>query len=285
MLNNLCKLCRLNKPIGIFLLIWPVIWGLLVVNYQNTHALYIFIFLMGTVVMRSAGCVINDIADKSFDAKVDRTKDRILAKEALSTKTALLFLFCLLIIALLLLLFLPIACVSDAIIAVILSMIYPLCKRFFVAPQLILGIAFSVALPMIYHAYDRSFDVILYQLICINIVWVIAYDTFYAMTDKNDDLKIGIFSTAILFGRFDGIIAILLLLSVQTAWVILFFQAMSLLGLIGILFSFIVIYFQIRYVSFEQTPFKAFLMNGYLGGAWTMILLGYLYPSFTLYHL
>jgi 4-hydroxybenzoate polyprenyltransferase len=118
MLNNLCKLCRLNKPIGIFLLIWPVIWGLLVVNYQNTHALYIFIFLMGTVVMRSAGCVINDIADKSFDAKVDRTKDRILAKEALSTKTALLFLFCLLIIALLLLLFLPIACVSDAIIYV-----------------------------------------------------------------------------------------------------------------------------------------------------------------------
>lgn len=216
-----CHLMRLNKPIGILLLWFPTAWGLWLANPEDLSLGLILIFLMGTLIMRSAGCVINDIADRDFDKHVHRTKTRPLTAGAISLKEAFTLLAGLLFCALVLLLCLPSSCIIWAVGAVLITVIYPFCKRYINAPQLVLGMAFSMGIPMAYAASGRSLDQIAGLLWVLNFFWTVAYDTMYAMTDKADDLKIGIKSTAIYFASYDKFIVGLMLWAMHGLWLLL----------------------------------------------------------------
>jgi 4-hydroxybenzoate polyprenyltransferase len=178
------------------------------------------LFLIGTVLMRSAGCVINDIADMNIDKHVARTQLRPLTSGELSLCEALTLLALLLSSALLILLCLPKACYFWAVAAVFISFLYPFCKRFINTPQMILGLAFSMGIPMAYVASGVPFNKTMILLCLINYLWIIAYDTMYAMVDRVDDLKIGVKSTAIYFAPYDRVIVSLLLITMHLLWVI-----------------------------------------------------------------
>ena len=174
--------------------------------------------------MRSAGCLLNDLADRHVDPHVTRTKTRPLANKTVSIKNALTLLALLLLIALAILLQLPSACFKYAVIGVILTAVYPFCKRFFDAPQLVLGLTFSMGIPMAYAASGVALNATTGLLVLINFFWIVAYDTIYAMADKPDDLKIGVRSTAILFGEHDKNMVFLLQSLAQACWLILAFK-------------------------------------------------------------
>ena len=198
------KLMRLDKPIGILLLAWPTFWGLWLSGAGRPEPVLVWIFALGVVLMRSAGCVINDYADRNFDAHVERTRNRPMAaglvsgKEALSLAAGLCLLAFILILPLQngLLLGLSFA-------AVFLAASYPYTKRFLAIPQAYLGVAFGFGIPMSYAAQLQFIPLEAWLLTLANVFWAIAYDTEYAMVDREDDLKIGIKTSAITFGRYD----------------------------------------------------------------------------------
>lgn len=198
------KLMRLDKPIGILLLLWPTLWALWLSSDGRPDWMVALVFVLGTVLMRSAGCVINDYADREFDKHVERTKERPLTAGRVTTREALaLFAFlCLLAFALVLVLGKPLV-IWLSIPAVFLAASYPFTKRFFAIPQAYLGIAFGFGIPMAYAAHLGSVPAEAWWLLLANIFWAVAYDTEYAMVDREDDLKIGIKTSAITFGRFD----------------------------------------------------------------------------------
>ncbi|KAB2928823.1 MAG: 4-hydroxybenzoate octaprenyltransferase [Dechloromonas sp.] len=198
------RLMRLDKPIGILLLLWPTLWALWLSAAGRPDWAVVLVFVLGTVLMRSAGCVINDYADRDFDKHVERTKERPLTAGRVSTREALmLFAFlCLLAFGLVLLLGKPLV-IWLSVPAVFLAASYPFTKRFFAIPQAYLGIAFGFGIPMAYAAHLDAVPGEAWWLLLANIFWAIAYDTEYAMVDRNDDLKIGIKTSAITFGRFD----------------------------------------------------------------------------------
>ncbi len=197
------QLMRLDKPIGILLLLWPMLWGLWFAarGLPDWHVLVIFV--LGTILMRSAGCVINDFADRNIDPHVERTKHRPMAAGRVSSKEALLLATGLSVCAFLLILPLNQLTILLSVPALFLAGTYPFTKRFFAMPQAYLGIAFSFGIPMAFAAQTNSLPPIVWILMLANLFWVIAYDTAYAMVDKPDDLKIGIKTSAITFGRFD----------------------------------------------------------------------------------
>ena len=197
------KLMRLDKPIGILLLLWPTLWGLWLAAGGVPNWVILLIFIFGTVLMRSAGCVINDYADRNFDLHVERTRDRPLATGVVSTKEALFLAVGLSFCAFLLILNLNLLTIAMSVCALLLAASYPFTKRFFALPQAYLGIAFSFGIPMAFAAQTNDIPLIAWLLMAANLFWVIAYDTEYAMVDKSDDLKIGIKTSAITFGRFD----------------------------------------------------------------------------------
>ena len=197
------KLMRLDKPIGTLLLLWPTLWGLWLAARGTPDLMILWIFCLGPVLMRSAGCVINDYADRDFDRHVERTKDRPLAAGLVSTKEALCLAGGLTVAAGLLILPLGKLVWGLAVIAVFLAASYPFTKRFFAIPQAYLGIAFGFGIPMAYAAVQGAVPLIAWWLLLANVFWAIAYDTEYAMVDRDDDLKIGIRTSAITFGRFD----------------------------------------------------------------------------------
>ncbi len=197
------KLMRLDKPIGILLLLWPTLWGLWIAAGGEPNWPIVWIFVLGTILMRSAGCVINDYADRNFDPYVQRTKDRPLATRAVSTKEALLLASGLSLCAFLLILNLNFLTILLSVFALLLAGSYPFTKRFFVIPQAYLGITFSFGIPMAFAAQTGELPMVVWLLMTANLLWVIAYDTEYAMVDKTDDLKIGIKTSAITFGRFE----------------------------------------------------------------------------------
>lgn len=198
------KLMRLDKPIGTLLLLWPTLWALLFAADGRPPWLLVWIFALGTLLMRSAGCVMNDVADRNFDGHVERTKDRPLATGTMSVKEALLLAGVLVVVAGLLILPLSSTLIWGlAVIAVFLAASYPLTKRFLAIPQAYLGIAFGFGIPMAYAAVTDALPAICWLLLAANICWAVAYDTEYAMVDREDDLKIGIRTSAITFGRFD----------------------------------------------------------------------------------
>jgi 4-hydroxybenzoate polyprenyltransferase len=203
-------LARLHRPIGILLLLWPTLWGLWIASDGNPGVANVTVFILGTVLMRSAGCAINDYADRDFDAHVERTKDRPLAARRISTDEAVMVAATLAFLAFLLVyFFLNELALYLSFAALAIAATYPLFKRFFSLPQAYLGIAFGFGIPMAFAAETDSIPALAWWLLAANICWTIAYDTEYAMVDRNDDVRIGIKTTALLFGRFD-VLAVML---------------------------------------------------------------------------
>ncbi|MEN9480578.1 MAG: hypothetical protein RLZZ298_1973 [Pseudomonadota bacterium] len=198
------KLMRLDKPIGILLLLWPTLWALWLSANGQPNWVVLWIFILGTVLMRSAGCVINDYADRDFDRHVERTKERPITAGKVSTKEALALFAGLSLCAFALVLLLENRLVIlMSIPALFLAASYPFTKRFLAIPQAYLGIAFGFGIPMAYAAQLNTVPNEAWWLLLANVFWAIAYDTEYAMVDREDDLKIGIKTAAITFGRFD----------------------------------------------------------------------------------
>ena len=270
-LNLYEKLMRLDKPIGILLLLWPTLWALWLSSWGTPNWAVVWIFVLGTVLMRSAGCVINDLADRKFDPHVARTKDRPLAAGKVSVKEALLLFFVLVLCAFCLIL--PLRSwyiVGLSVIALFLAASYPLTKRFFAVPQAYLGVAFGFGIPMAYAAHLDMIPQTAWVLLLANVFWAVAYDTEYAMVDRADDLKIGIKTSAITFGRFD--VAAVMLCYAMTlaliAWVgyqmhaqWAFYSGLAVAAAIAIYH-----YTLIR--GREPAPcFKAFLHNNWVGAS------------------
>ena len=194
---------RLNKPIGIYLLMWPMLWAFLISSEGSPSIIYLFLFLIGVVLTRSAGCVINDYFDRDLDAQVERTKDRMLVSGQVTTYEAIILFVGLIALSILLLMLIGLDILVYALAAFCLLVIYPISKRYIKIPQLVLGIAFGSSIPMVYivETGETSLSCLLIYLATIS--WAIAYDTYYAIADKKDDIKIGNKSSAILFGEKD----------------------------------------------------------------------------------
>lgn len=202
-LSAYARLLRLDKPIGTLLLLWPTLWGLWFASEGQPDPLILVIFILGTFLMRAAGCAINDWADRDFDGHVARTKARPLAAKEIAPREALYLAAALALTAFLLILPLNKLTWLLSIPAVLLAASYPFMKRFFAIPQAYLGIAFGFGIPMAFAAQTGSVPALAWWLLLANVCWTIAYDTEYAMVDRADDLKIGIRTSAITFGRFD----------------------------------------------------------------------------------
>jgi 4-hydroxybenzoate polyprenyltransferase len=202
-LEAYARLMRLDKPIGTLLLLWPTLWALWLAARGVPDARILLVFVLGTLVMRSAGCVINDYADRDFDPHVARTKHRPLAARRVSTREVLILAGALLLAAFVLVLQLNSLTVLLSFAALAIAASYPFTKRFFWLPQAYLGIAFGFGIPMAYAAQLGALPGEAWVLLLANVVWTVAYDTEYAMVDREDDLKIGIRTAAILFGRLD----------------------------------------------------------------------------------
>lgn len=197
------RLVRLDKPVGIWLLLWPTLWGLWFAAHGFPGWSLLAIFTLGTVLMRSAGCAINDWADRDFDRHVARTRHRVLTAGLIDAREALGVAAVLTVCAALLILPLGTKVWELAAIAVLTAATYPFFKRFFAIPQAYLGIAFSMGIPMAYAAQEQNLDSTTYLLIIANIAWAIAYDTIYAMVDRDDDRRLGLRTAALTFGRSD----------------------------------------------------------------------------------
>lgn len=197
------QLMRMDRPIGSLLLLWPTLWALLLAAQGLPDVRVLVVFVLGVFLMRSAGCVINDFADRHVDGHVKRTSQRPLPAGLVSAKEALLLFVVLAVTAFLLVLTMNTLTIQLSFVGILLAFIYPFMKRFTHLPQLVLGLAFSWSIPMAWSAQADALPPQVWVLFLINALWTVAYDTQYAMVDRDDDVKIGIKSTAILFGRWD----------------------------------------------------------------------------------
>ena len=197
------RLSRLNKPSGTLLLWIPTAIALWVANNGKPSLKWVFLFFLGTLFMRAAGCILNDIADRQIDLHVQRTQGRPLTSGEVSLQEAFVLLGSYLFLSLFIVLQLPRVCFLWAIPSLLITIFYPFCKRFLAAPQLVLSIAFSMSIPMVFAASNNTDLLSISFLFVINFFWILAYDTQYAMADREDDLRIGVRSTAILFGNYD----------------------------------------------------------------------------------
>ena len=262
------RLTRLDKPIGILLLLWPTLWALLIAANGRPGWFVVLIFVVGTVLMRSAGCVMNDVADHKFDGYVERTQYRPLPNKEASRKEAYLLAAALSLLAFALVNLLNLLTVQLSFLALFLAITYPLTKRFFAMPQAYLGIAFGFGIPMAFAAINNEVPTVAWLLLLANVFWAVAYDTEYAMVDRDDDLKIGIRSSAITFGRYDiaavmmCYVATLLLLAIAGAY--MHMNAYYYAGLIAAAFTAVYHYFLIKNRD-RANCFKAFLGNNWFG--------------------
>jgi 4-hydroxybenzoate polyprenyltransferase len=220
--NDYVELTRLNRPIGIWLLMWPTLWALWIAGHGRPDARLFIIFVVGTVLMRSAGCAVNDYADRSFDPHVERTRDRPLAAGRISTVEALVLFAALSLTALGLALRLNKLTLLFAVAGAALAVTYPFIKRFLSVPQLYLGVTFGWGIPMAFVAQrDEWPPRVAWLLLIANVLWVTVYDTIYAMVDRDDDIKIGVRSTAILFGDSDRhVLAVLQAMTLLTLYLV-----------------------------------------------------------------
>ena len=217
------RLMRIDKPVGYVLLWAPTACALWLANKGAPALSLFFYFALGTLLMRSAGCIINDLCDRNIDPHVQRTCTRPLAAGSLTIKQALIVLFILLFISLIIVLQLPWLCLVEANVALLITCIYPLCKRFIKSPQLVLSLAFSMGIPMAYTASNAVMDRSMLLLMLLNGLWILYYDTIYALMDEADDLKIGINSTAIFFGKYTPVVLIFLQIIFHSLWVIIYY--------------------------------------------------------------
>jgi 4-hydroxybenzoate polyprenyltransferase len=264
------RLVRLNRPIGIFLLMWPALWALWIAAEGMPPWWIAFIFVAGVILMRSAGCAINDFADRDFDGRVARTRERPIATGLVSPKEAVGVFLVLSLTAFGLVLFLDWQTILLSTVALALTIVYPFMKRFTHVPQLFLGAAFGWAVPMAFTAVTGSVPPLGWLMFGAAVVWALVYDTQYAMVDREDDLAVGIKSTAILFGRYDrlvvGLLQLLLLallaavghLAGSGPW---YFAGLVVAGSLAM---------HHQYLIRDREPadcFRAFLGNNYLGMA------------------
>ena len=263
------KLMRLDKPIGI-LLLWPTLWALWVASDGRPTPWIVAIFVIGTVLMRSAGCVINDYADKDFDGHVERTRNRPLAARRVSPKEALWLAAGLSVLSFLLVLPLNGLTIAMSVPAVFLAGSYPFTKRFFAIPQAYLGIAFGFGIPMAFAAFQNDIPLEAWMMLLANVFWAVAYDTEYAMVDRPDDLKIGIKTSAITFGRFDvaAVMACYAATLLILGWVGLATGGGAIF-LAGLAVSAGIIAYHYTLIRERDRPkcFKAFLHNNWVGAA------------------
>ncbi len=261
---------RLHKPIGILLLLWPTLWALWIAGQGSPNPLVLVVFVAGVVLMRSAGCVINDYADRDFDPHVARTRERPIAAGRVSGKEALLLFAGLCLLALGLVLLLNRLTVWLSLVALFLAATYPFMKRYTHWPQVYLGAAFGWAIPMAFAAQTGELPREAWLLFLANVLWATAYDTMYAMADREEDLKIGVKSTAILFGEADR--AIIALVQVLLLLALVFAGNAAGLGVyfyFGLLLAASLALYQ-QYLIRERQPqacLRAFLNNNWFGAA------------------
>jgi 4-hydroxybenzoate polyprenyltransferase len=262
------RLMRLDRPIGIFLLLWPTLWTLWIATQGHPPLKIFFIFFTGVVIMRSAGCVINDFADRDIDLHVARTHDRPLAKKILSPQQAIFLFLFLCAIAFILVCQLNFFTLQLSIPALFLVIIYPFCKRYTYLPQFILGVAFSFSILMVFAAQQNHIPPVGWEIFLIGILWPVVYDTLYAMVDSADDVKIGVKSTALLFGNRDkiwvGVIQVLVLFLLFLLGMQLHLRSIYFVSLFGVVSFFV---YQ-QYLIKDRKPencFRAFKNNNYVG--------------------
>jgi 4-hydroxybenzoate polyprenyltransferase len=211
------RLMRFDRPVGILLLLWPTWWALFMAGEGLPSVRNVVIFTFGVVLMRAAGCVMNDIADRNFDPHVERTRSRPLASGEVTLRQALLLFVCLMLLAFGLVLMTNALTIRLAFIGALLASTYPFFKRYTHLPQVILGLAFGWGIVMAFAAETGTVAPVAWWLLAINVLWSVIYDTLYAMVDRDDDIKVGIKSTAILFGRHD----LLMLALLMTAMIVM----------------------------------------------------------------
>jgi len=261
-------LMRMDRPIGTLLLLWPTWWALWSASNGHPEFNIWIIFTLGVFIMRAAGCVVNDIADIKYDGHVTRTQNRPLTTKMLPVKNAWFLFFGLLISAALLLLFLNQLTIIYALVAAFFAVTYPLMKRITYLPQVYLGIAFSFSIPMAFAEITGGVPKLAWIMFIANILWTTSYDTIYAMVDRKDDLKIGVKSTAILFGDLDKIIiGIIQLLTVFALYLLgqqAEFTAPYYIAVVIVIWLFVYQQLQIMTRN-ENKCFKAFLNNNWVG--------------------
>jgi len=267
-MNSYIRLMRLNRPIGSFLLLWPTYWALFLSADGWPDIDLLIIFSLGVIVMRSAGCVINDYADRDIDKHIKRTQNRPITSGEISSRSALILFAILLLVALILVLQTNLLTIQLSLIAAGLATIYPFTKRWTNLPQLVLGAAFGMSVPMAFAAQTGTITLEAGLIFLASLVWTLIYDTLYAMADRDEDLKIGLKSTAILFKSYDHVVITIL----QVALILLFVGIGNSFNLGQIFyFSLIIIACLMIYHQFlmkkqqNEQYFKAFIHNNYIG--------------------
>ena len=269
-LNAYEKLVRLDRPIGILLLLWPTLWGLWLAARGVPSLAILWLFVLGTIVMRSAGCALNDYADRRFDAQVERTRERPLATGAIQPWEALLVAALLAAGAFGIVLRMNTLTIKLSFVALAVAAIYPFLKRFFWMPQAWLGIAFGFGIPMAFAALTGEVPALAWALLAANVFWTIAYDTEYAMVDREDDMRLGLRTSAIVFGRHD-------VAGVMVCYV-LFLATMAAIGAwqrygpayyLGLAAAAAIAWYHYRLIRTRTREgcFKAFLHNNWMGAA------------------
>ena len=264
------QLTRMNKPIGILLLLWPTLWGLWIAGNGHPDFRILAIFTLGTILMRSAGCAINDYADRNIDRYVRRTAERPITSGKVSPREALLLAAVLAIVSFALILPLNRLTLLLSVPALFLAGSYPFTKRFFAIPQAYLGIAFGFGIPMAFAAELGSVPSVAWVLLAANIFWSVAYDTEYAMVDKEDDIHLNIHSSALLFGRYD--VTAVMLCYAATLILLITAGQMAKLGYLyysGLAVSALIALYHLSLIR-ERKPeacFRAFLHNNWFGAA------------------
>ena len=279
-IHQYVRLMRLDRPIGWLLLMWPTLWALWIAGGGRPEPRIVLIFMAGVIVMRAAGCIVNDFADRDLDLHVERTRDRPLASRAIGLAEAWVLFTALGLLALWLVLQLNNLSVLLSLAALFVAVTYPFMKRYTHLPQVYLGIAFSWGIPMAFAALQGEVPAVAWWLLAANLCWTVAYDTMYAMSDRPDDVKVGIKSTAILFGRHDlawiavfyvAFLGILFIISPNIGNGSYFHLALLLAAMIASL-----LLFQCRHRD-RAACFRAFVSNSWIGGViFAGIVLSYL---------
>ena len=264
------RLVRIDKPIGILLLLWPTLWALWIASDGRPPLYVLAVFVIGTVLMRSSGCAINDWADRHFDRHVARTAERPLTSGRIAGWEALLVAAFLALVSFVLILSLNALTIALSFVAAFVAASYPFTKRFFALPQAYLGIAFGFGIPMAFAAIGNHIPAVAWTLLAANVYWALAYDTEYAMVDRDDDLKIGIRTAAITFGRFD-VLAVMICYACTLALLALA-GALAKLGVAydaGLFVAGGIAFYHYRLIRTRTREgcFKAFLHNNWFGAA------------------
>jgi 4-hydroxybenzoate polyprenyltransferase len=264
------QLMRIDRPIGTLLLLWPTLWALFIAAQGMPDPLVLFVFCAGVFLMRSAGCVINDFADRHIDGHVERTRNRPLAQKKIASKEALVLFAVLALTAFALVLTMNTLTIMMSFVGVLLAASYPFMKRFTHLPQIHLGAAFGWAIPMAFAAQANTVPVEAWMLFILTLLWTTAYDTMYAMVDRDDDLRIGVKSTAILFGEADRVIIGVLQTLVIIGFMIIGFRlGMGIAFYLGLAVAAGLAIYQIALIRARDRDrcFKAFLNNNWFGAA------------------